>query len=391
MNKNCSNYCITLIRCLMREEAIPQMPEGVTPEELYAFAQLHAIEAMVYHGLERCRTKKDHPIWKNWRSRADLLLTQSIVQLAERDALFAAFPTAGIPILPVKGCWLKEQYPDIDYRQMSDLDILIHPEDAEKARAIMVSMGYTPEERASDHHDEYSKPPYMGVELHTSLLPKDDSRYSYYLSVWERAVPAAEHPGVSRLRAEDEYIFFLLHLYKHIYYAGTGLRPFLDSTVYRRLWPDMDRAYLQKEYEKLGLTVFAAQVEQLSDCWFESGEKIPAALEPLAESVLSSSVYGTEAQRRHHTIDKLGRKYRSRFLGWAVYWLGRLFAPLREMKPQYPVLEKYPWLLPVFWGVHLVKKLTRDPRDILQSFRKATHLGGNNGKDTTGWNSDSNE
>ena len=375
MNKQCAMYCIELIRCLMQEKPIPQIPEDVSLEDLYAFAKLHGVEAMVYHGLEQLPMDEADPVWKTWANRADLLLTQSMVQLAERDALFEAFPAAGIPILPVKGCWLKEQYPDIDYRQMSELDILIHPEDAPRAAALMKQLGYIPEDGASDHHDEYIKPPYMGVELQTALLPKDDERYDYYQGIWDKAILSADYPEVYRLKPEDEYLFFLVHLYKHVYYAGTGIRPFLDCVVYRKLWPDMDRDYLHRELETLGLVDFARQVENLSDCWFTTGEPVPAALLEMEESVISSAAYGTESGELSRKVEKLARKYGNRHLAQLVYWLGQLFAPLEEMAPQYPVLNKYPWLLPIFWFVHLVQKLSREPKDLLRKLRITSKAG----------------
>ncbi len=375
MNKQCAVFCIDLIRCLMQEKAISPVPESLSLEELYAFAKLHGVEAMVYHGLEQLSMEAANPVWQDWTNRADLLLTQSIVQLAERDQLFAALPVAGIPILPVKGCWLKEQYPDIDYRQMSDLDILIHPEDAPRAAALMKQLGYIPEDGASDHHDEYIKPPYMGVELHTALLPKDDERYDYYQGIWDKAIPSADYPEVYRLKPEDEYIFFLVHLYKHVYYAGTGIRPFLDCVVYRKLWPDMDRDYLHRELETLGLVDFARQVENLSDCWFTTGEPVPEALMEMEESVISSAAYGTEREELSRKVEKLARKYGNRHLAQLVYWLGQLFAPLEEMAPQYPVLNKYPWLLPIFWFVHLVQKVSREPKDLLQKLRTTSKAG----------------
>ena len=391
MNKQCAMYCIDLIRAVMQEKVVPELPSDVILEELYSVAKLHAVEALVFHGLEQLNIDENNPVWQNWRNRADLLLTQSIVQLAERDRLFAALPAGGIPILPVKGCWLKEQYPDIDYRQMSDLDILIHPEDTENAKMILLQRGYQEQHGASTHHDEYSKPPYMGVELHTSLLPVEDERYTYYQNVWSKAIPAEDIPGVYRLKPEDEYIFFLVHLYKHVYYAGTGIRPFLDCLVYRKLWPDMDQNYLQREYHALGLGSFAAQVEQLSDCWFETGDEIPYSLAKIAQSVMSSSVYGTANEEFQLNMEKMYEKYHSRFIAHLAYWLYRLFAPLEEMEPQYPILGTYPWLLPVYWVVHLVQKVTREPKELLQHFKKVNEAGEKYGEGKAGWNPDSNE
>ena len=132
-NSACAMYCIDLIRCLLQEKEIPQLPDTVSLQELYAFAKLHNVEAMVFHGLEQLGMDNTNPIWQDWQNRSAMLLTQGIVQMADRDTLFSALTEAGIKLLPVKGCWMKELYPDIDYRQMSDLDMLIPAEKAQEA------------------------------------------------------------------------------------------------------------------------------------------------------------------------------------------------------------------------------------------------------------------
>lgn len=391
INKQCARYCIAVIRAVMWGTSVPEIPETVSLTELYNFAKIHGVEAMVFHALEQLDMDGTDPVWQDWQNRADMLLTQSMVQLAERDTLFVALPAAGIRLLPVKGCWLKEQYPDIDYRQMSDIDILIYPEDARKAETVMLQLGYSKEEESADNHDSYIKPPYMGVELHLSLLPEDDERFDYYRNVWDKAIAVKDLPGMSRLKPEDEYIFFTVHLYKHVMYAGTGIRSFLDCIVYRKLWPDMDKTYLRTELEKLKLTEFAQQVETLSDCWFDTGSAVPESLQEMEDSIMNSAVYGTANEEFQRSMERMYKKYRSRFVAHLVYWLYRLFAPLEEMEPQYPVLKKYPWLLPVFWVVHLVQKVTREPMDLLRHFQKVNKAGEKYGEHSTGRNPNSTE
>ena len=374
-NPICAGYCIDLIRAVIQETAVPEIPEGVTLEELYAFSKLHGVEAMVFHGLETLNVDDNDPVWQNWRNRADLLLTQSIVQLAERDTLFAALPAVGIPILPVKGCWLKEQYPDIDYRQMSDLDMLIRPEDREKAEIVMSRLGYTREADAAENHDAYIKPPYMGTELHHSLLPEEDPRRSYYDGVWERAVPEDAFSGVFRLKPEDEYIYYILHLFKHVLYAGTGIRSFLDSVVYRHVWPDMDRDYLLKEFEKLNLTEFVYCVETIADHWFDIGEAVPEELKAMAESILSAGTYGTEERRFRNEMKDVSGKFKNPLAVKIVYLLSCLFLPLKAMQELYPVLIKVPVLLPVYWIWRLISRLLFRPDALIKLARQTNEEG----------------
>jgi len=355
---DCADYCITAIRALMQEKSIPPLPGNVTVDELYAFSKYHGVEAMVWHCLEQLPLDFSDPSLQDWKNRADMLLIQSMVQLQEREILFTVLQDAGVPILPVKGCWLKERYPEIDYRQMSDLDILIRPEDAEKAKAVMLSLGYSVSVfDDGGNQDDYAKPPYMGVELHRSLLPEEDPNYSYYLDVWERALPVAGYSSLRQLTPEDEYLYFLLHLYKHVTQAGAGIRPCLDSVVYRRIYPGLDRAYLQQEYQKLGIAAFAEAIEQLSDCWFDTGAAAPQQLKAMAESILSAGTYGTEAQLLQNEMEPLRETFRNPMLVKIAHLLRLVFLPPERMAKLYPILEKLPFLLPVFWIRRIVSRL----------------------------------
>ena len=363
MNNTCSAYCIELIRCLLQEKEIPQLPDAVSLQELYVFAKLHNVEAMVFHALEQLEMDEQDAVWQNWQNRAAMILTQSIVQLAERDMLFSALTDAGIKLLPVKGCWMKELYPDIDYRQMSDLDMLIPEEKAQEAKRIMLQLGYSTEAfEDSPCHASYLKPPYTEVELHIALLEEDNG---YYDHVWERAVPVGGYSNLYRLSAEDEYIFYLLHLNKHLEDAGTGIRSILDSAVYRAAYPHMNRAYLQQELEKLHLWETAQNIEKLADCWFAVGRQLPRALEDMAQYILSAGSYGTLANRSRQRLEKMQEKYKNPLLRGMVYWIIRTCRPLKEMQQSYPLLKKLPVLLPLFWLYRAVMKLVKHPKTIL--------------------------
>lgn len=372
INKQCADYCISVIRAVMQDGSTPALPKEFSLAELYAFARLHGVEAMVYHGLCRLEMDESDPVWKDWENRAGMLLTQSIVQLAERDRLLLALPGEGIALLPVKGCWLKEQYPEIDYRQMSDLDLLIHQEDVPKANALMLQWGYVWEEDLVENHDSYGKPPYLGIELHRSLLPPEDSHYGYYEKIWEKAVPVDGLPGVFRLKPEDEYIYYIVHLYKHILHAGTGIRSFLDSLVYRKTYPDMDRAYLLRELKLLRLDAFAVCVETLADCWFDTGTPIPQHMEDMQMSILCAGTYGTVSRRVRNEMYALRQRFNSPAAVKIAYLFSTLFLPLKGMRELYPILEKLPVLLPVFWIWRLISRLLFRPRT-LKHFLKNTN------------------
>lgn len=359
----CSEYAVTLIRSLISGAAVPPVPSEISLEELFEFSKAHCVEAMVLQGLSQAGAESADPVWKFWRNRADLLLAQSAVQLADRDILLDALTEAGIELLPVKGCWLKELYPNISYRQMSDLDMLIHPADTASARSVMLGLGFrqeNPEERG--HHDIYKKEPYTAVELHLSLLSRNDPSFSYYDDVWQKARPVEGRPRLYRMPPEEEYIFCMLHLSKHLQEMGAGIRPFLDTSVLRSAFPGMNRAYISDTFRRLGLSGLAEQVETLSRCWFETGEPVPEPLRELAECILSGRQYGSLDITCQTRLQQLRKTHNGTTSLILAYWKERFLRPRGEMEQIYPILIKYPLLLPFFRVVRVVMKCIRKPK-----------------------------
>ena len=373
-----ADYILSLIRALMQEQPLPPIPEEFSLQELFDFSRSHAIEALVFRGLASLLPHSESPVWLQWENRVNQLLVQSIVQLQERDNLIQLLTHEGIHVLPVKGCWLKELYPELSDRQMSDLDMLIHPEDAASAEQALLSVGLQKED-VCFHHTTYIRPPYTALELHTSLLPDIDEHTGYYQNIWEKAIPMEQTPGLYRLKPEDEYLYYIIHLSKHMAEGGSGVRSILDNHIYFRCFPDMDGAYLEKELEALGLLEFAQQVQELSRCWFETGAAIPEALEPLAQAVCTAGTYGSLEMRTHNRMARLREKYSNPVTRFFAYCFPRFFRPLSEMKRQYPVLEKAPIALPLFWVVRIVSKMLHNEKAFWQHLKLVFQEGGRRG------------
>lgn len=363
-----AEYTISLIRALMQEQPSPPVPEGISLQALLDFSSCHAVEALVFRALGPVMTNSEDPVWKRWEDRVNLLLAQSIVQLQERDDLIKNLTAAGIDLLPLKGCCLKERYPDINDRQMGDLDILIHPEDAASVNRFLLQQGYRIDD-AFYHHTTYIKPPYIVLEIHISLLPAGDEHSAYFETAWEKAVPSGDVPRLYTLKPEDEYLFYLVHLSKHLSDGGSGLRSILDNCIYSRCFPNMDGAYLERELKTLGLWDLAQKVQALSRCWFETGQAIPESLRPLAQTVCGAGTYGSLELRTQQRMEQLREKHPNPVARLWAYCIPRFFRPLSVMKRQYPVLCKLPILLPVFWFVRILSVMLDNKYSFWQHLR----------------------
>lgn len=121
--------------------------------------------------------------------------------------------------------------------------------------------------------------------------------------------------------------------------------------------------------QKLGLWQKALEIETLADCWFKTGAPVPESVSSLADFLISAGSFGNMEIRSRHRLEKIQEQYKNPILRTLVYWIGRICRPLKEMQLIYPILEKLPVLLPVFWILRALQKLFRNPRRIINHVR----------------------
>ena len=324
---------------------------GADVDAIMDMARTHDVLVMAWDALNRLRHLPPDKA-NAWEAQARAATRTSAIQHLELIGLCRMFSQESIPMIPLKGSVLKALYPRIEYRQMSDLDLLVAPENIKKAREVMHRAGYAPEEIGQFHRDSYIKPPVMNIELHHRLLPDEQIDAKIFGDIWKRAVPSTENDGCWRMSGEDFYIFMLMHFAKHYKFRGSGIRPIIDIAVFlRNCGRELDGEYISRAIDAAGLANFKRTAERLADIWFGDGchDRQTRIME--INLICSGGVHGSDRQyMRNHlmwvgAIDRpLEKIYtKLRFLLW------RMFPPLRTMRIRYPVLRRMPALIPIFW------------------------------------------
>ena len=313
---------------------------------LYQAANRHQLTAIVAMSLESAGIKDS-----TFTQAKGKAIRKIILMDAEKAALFARLEEAGIWYMPLKGAVLKELYPAIGMRQMSDFDILFDANRADDLPGIMESIGFTVDHIGSGHHDAYEKEPVCRFEMHRMLFSTfyDEKLYRYYQAVKSRLLKDEDNEFGYHFSDEDFYIYMIAHEYKHFSGSGTGLRSVLDTYVFLRKNVALDWGYIACEMEKLGLSDFEAKNRSLSMHLF-GGEARSAEEQAMLDYILSSGTYGTVQNRFHNIIAAYGGGKR----GKLRYMLDRFCVPCRETDPnyaayagQYPVFYRHKLLLPV--------------------------------------------
>lgn len=246
--------------------------------------------------------------------------------------------------MPLKGWKLKHLYPRPDMRSMCDVDILVRQEDMKEFPAIMKESGFELEYHGM-HHDEYIKNETLSIEIHRLLFEPDSDWYEYFKSYMERTSVLDSKRQERQLPPEDFYLYLIAHMAKHFRNGGTGVRSVMDVYVYQKAYGDsLDTAYVQREFEKLGLGGFARAMEELAQSWF-AGEQIRSDCHPkMADYIINGGAYGLKDRGILSSVHEAGNHK-------GKYLLRRFFPNRHFMAAQYPCIEKAPVLLPLFWGV----------------------------------------
>lgn len=338
-------YTVMLIRSLLKKEAPPKADDGFDWQNFKSFTDMHSLSNIVAYAV--CSLDGVPESVKSYYGEVILFSAAKEAQYdAEISELIDDFEKHSIPHMLLKGYVVKNLYPYTNMRSMCDVDILVGDE-VKSASEIMLLHGF--EQKSSENlHDSFFKKPSTIVELHKSLFDEELTNLNGYFKVgFERAKTADGFEYRYELSDEDFYIFLISHFYKHFARCGTGIRSVLDIYLYLSKYSDkLDFKYIDSELKKIGLDSFNKKISALSYEWFGSGGNIKP--DPISEYIISSGTYGKtvnlELNRFLNNSDE-GSYSASKIR----YVFKTLFPSCKYMSARYPVLNKCPFLLPIYW------------------------------------------
>lgn len=335
---------LDLLRSSLTGEVI-QLPADFDWDIACQLGKSHQILSMLYYGALNARLTLPDAV----RERLERAAVQSVFidqnQLYEIDRIRELFLENGVDFLPLKGILLKPLYPHTDMRLMGDADILIKTAQYDTIRPLMEQMGYT-EVLESDHELVWKKPGALYLELHKRLIPSyNKDYYAYFGDGWNLAqkTDTTEY----RMGDEDQFVYLFTHYAKHYRDAGIGIRHLVDLYVYLHAKPELDRAYVEQELEKLQLLTFCRHSLETIDVWF-NGKADTEMTDFITDRVFGSGSYGTRDRSllsEGLKTSKSGNKEQVKFRKL----LALTFPSAKALSPKYPILAKVPVLLPFVW------------------------------------------
>lgn len=341
------NAILLLIKSALTGKKV-EVPKDIDWEVIFKLCRKHQINPIIYYGIMNSGIQIDSEITQKFFN----VVMQGV--MVEKNQFFAfekisnEFEKNKIDYLPLKGTIIKNLYPKSEMRMMGDMDILIRPESIEQVCELLEKNKFVKGD-VTENVVTYNFPPIVSFEMHTALVPTEDTDYfDYFKNHWDKAKLIKEDSCRYEFTNEDVFIFVFVHLVKHYREGGIGIRQFLDIWLMLKKLNDLDMQYIEKELKKLSLTKFYNNIIATLEVWFEN--KTPTDITDfITLRTFESGSYGTlekhHAARAERLIQTKGVKKNSTFRKVIL----TLFPSLTVMKSLYPVLKKVPVLLPIMW------------------------------------------
>ena len=222
-------------------------------KRLLECSRFHGVSAVLYIDAKKNHLLKVFPdVYSKELHEEHLKLALKSIYLYEQlDSILSLFVEQGIPVILLKGAHLaREAYDNLGMRSMGDVDLLVRKEDLEKVEALLLSLGYAPDDKHRvvcdrNHHFAYRKKANISIEvhwtLHWSCLKGMDIE-----ALWSRACLSQYFKqGVFVLSPEDLLLHLCLHSALHV--QNIRLRMIYDlKVVLEKLGPNIDFEVLRQ-------------------------------------------------------------------------------------------------------------------------------------------------
>ena len=277
----------------------------------------------------------------------------------EMAAMDEALTRKGIDYVPLKGAVIRDFYPEKWMRSSKDIDILVRPEDKERATKVLSQIpGYKLLKKTA-HHNIFGTSNGWMIELHFMLTDHANPGTPLLKRAWEfvrcgdvtGAADAASEATVAAAHArtftaEFFYTYFMYHMAHDFVSGGCGIRPLLDLYLMRSGEPGPACHAMLREAE---LETFAEQMEQLSKGLFGETLSISDEQKTILDYIFVSGANGSEfnAQIMQRAREKDGSSYAK----------NRIFISDDELTRRFPSFPEHKWARPFYqiarWGKSL--------------------------------------
>lgn len=350
--------------------------KNVEWDNLINEANAHSITGLLYPALKNIKdnniSKEVIDKLKRYTFNEAIGQSNHIKRTAE---ILSLFNENNIPVIVLKGLVVREYYPKPDLRTMCDSDVIIHKNDLERVRKLLLERGFV-EEGDAGHHIAFMKGG-LNLEVHWTLANESfrKGQECFQERIWDDAMKI-KVGGVDTLSLslEDLALHLCAHMASHMAISGFGVRQLADLVLLvEHKGNEIDWDEFKDKAKKSGLTQFSTGMFKVCNYLFDM--EIPKQLniknsrndeeiiKLVVNDIFTGGVYGQRdlsfsfrAQVGYDIDDDSTFSMLKRYIQV-------ILPPISKLSDRYAYAKKYKILLPAAWIHHIYVGITTKKYD----------------------------
>ena len=334
----------------------------------------HSVTGLLYPALKKYdNSKLDIDVLNSLKKSTFISAVQQSKHIKETAKILELFNKNNIPVIVLKGLVIRNYYPMPDLRTMCDADVIIHKEDLEKVRTLLLNEGFREEEDAG-HHIAFFKFGF-NLEVHWTLANETfrKGQECFQEHIWNDA-RKIQVDGVDTLALslEDQALHFCAHMASHMAISGFGVRQLADLVLLvEHEGKNINWNNFIEKAKKSGLYKFSLGMFKVCNYLFNmeipkelnDGNNDEEVIKLVVDDIFTGGVYGQRdlsftfrAQVGYDIEDDSTFSMIKRYIEI-------ILPPPSKLSDRYVYAKKHKILLPVAWIHHIWVGLTTKEYD----------------------------
>lgn len=180
-------YLLELVSSSVNGTAPPIPYDGIKWQSIKMLANYCSVESLVANAVLSLDKKYVSPeVYEKFKQNLSVEMLIDGNLSYETEKILKAFDENKIKNIPLKGYFMKKEYPRSDFRSVSDVDILFDRKQADSVKKVFSELGYT-FLNEDDNQYHFEKKPMMNIEMHATLVHENEESYPLLVNQLDRS------------------------------------------------------------------------------------------------------------------------------------------------------------------------------------------------------------
>lgn len=332
-------------------------------------AEAHNVKGLIYSSINKNNISKyiEKEDLEQWKKETFFTAIYQMNHIKQLSHVLEKFNKEKIPVIVLKGLVIRNLYPKPELRTMCDADILVHKEDLNDVKKLLLDIGYI-ENGSTKSHIVFEHRKHPQIEVHWTLINEDYFKGKGIMEdrLWERTIKVKVGATETlSLSYEDLAVHLCIHMAVHSASSGFGVRQLCDLVLLvEKKGHLINWTSFSDKIRECGIYKFTRAIFSICEMLFKMiiPEELNNILAPekelldlLIDDIFASGVHGNRSlskmisyQLAYDSNDTKGNHSLVLLNRFRMF----LFPPINKLSDRYAYAKRHIILVPIAWIHH---------------------------------------